>query len=168
MEEESENIQSKGRIRKDDLGTIAEIFRELDKRHQLTPRRLLELAADPESVLHKYFTWDDVAAAEKYRIQQARWLLESITVNLTLPEGKTVTVNYALSVRGNEEKPEARRYVLTGRAAKDKYLLSQVVQQAERELRGIVKKYQSFLALRPILDKLSGVADELKPAQFNA
>lgn len=165
---EDENIHAKRLIRKDDVGTIAEIFRELDAREQLTPRRLLELAADPESVLHKYFTWDDAAAAEKYRIQQARWLLESIQVNLTLPEGKTVTVNYALSVRGNEEKPEARRYVLTNRAAKDKYLLAQVVQQAERELRGFVRKYQQYQALRPMLAKVESVADELKPAEVQA
>lgn len=46
----------------------------------IAPERVVDTARDPASVLHTYFTWDDSAAADAFRVQQARHLLRSIVV----------------------------------------------------------------------------------------
>lgn len=161
-------ITKRGRIRKADVPVIAEIFKELDAREELTPARLVQLAADPESVLHRYFTWDDSAAAQKYRVQEARWLLESIKISITMPgTGEAATINYALSVRGDSEKQDQRKYVLTTRAMKDQYTLRKVVEQAEREARSFVRKYKPYQALRSIVEAMERESEGLA-AQLEA
>ena len=44
----------------------------------LTPEAVVENARNEESVLHPHFEWDDAAAAEKFRHDQARGLIRSI------------------------------------------------------------------------------------------
>ena len=42
---------------------------------KIKPSAVVSDAKDKSSVLHNYFTWDNTEAAEKYRIQQARELI---------------------------------------------------------------------------------------------
>lgn len=46
----------------------------------LTPIAIVDAARDRKSVLHKHFEWDDAAAAEAYRLDQARSLVRCIHV----------------------------------------------------------------------------------------
>jgi hypothetical protein len=46
----------------------------------LTPDIVVEVARDPASPLHRYFTWDDAEAAASYRLEQARTLIRSVRV----------------------------------------------------------------------------------------
>lgn len=47
-----------------------------DKRGALTPKIVLDEARDPNHPLHGSFEWDDSVAGEKYRLGQARKLLQ--------------------------------------------------------------------------------------------
>jgi hypothetical protein len=51
---------------------------------QLTPEVVVEAAADPASPLHKSFEWNDETAAAAYRIEQARALIRSVDVEITV------------------------------------------------------------------------------------
>jgi hypothetical protein len=47
---------------------------------RLTPKAVVEAAADPQSALHRYFDWDDATAAHSHRIETARALIRSVTI----------------------------------------------------------------------------------------
>lgn len=62
---------------------LAEVER-IKRKHNglLTAEILLEESRHPKAVFHKCFTWDDERAADLFRIDQARNLLQKITVTL--------------------------------------------------------------------------------------
>lgn len=45
---------------------------------RITPEQVLEDAKDPESPIHDYFEWDNNAAANRFRLGQARALIRSV------------------------------------------------------------------------------------------
>jgi hypothetical protein len=61
-------------------GAALEKIRRQNGPGGLTPAALVEAARDPEHVLHPEFCWDDSEAAEKWREQQARVLINSIRI----------------------------------------------------------------------------------------
>jgi hypothetical protein len=75
---------------------------------KLTPLQVLEAARPEESPLHDFFEWDDSAAAEAYRIDQARELIRRVRIEVTYEETTIRTVQY---VRDNTRKAEETGYV---------------------------------------------------------
>ena len=58
---------------------------------KLTPEYIVAEAENNESVLHPLFEWDDTKAAQNYRLQQARTILNNFTVK-TISSGQPVEV----------------------------------------------------------------------------
>jgi hypothetical protein len=59
------------------------VYREcenLRRRGQLTPRNFVRLATPPDHPLHAALEWDDAVAGQRYRENQARNLIRSISV----------------------------------------------------------------------------------------
>jgi len=56
---------------------------------QITPDEVVTLAEPEESLLHKYFEWDDSIAAVKYRLEQAQSMIRWVKV-VTVVEGVTM------------------------------------------------------------------------------
>lgn len=48
----------------------------------LTPDLVVEVASDPEHVLHGRFVWDDTEAARRFRLVQASGLIRSVHVKI--------------------------------------------------------------------------------------
>lgn len=48
----------------------------------LTPEFVLDASRPKHAVLHRLFEWDDTVAAEHYRLQQARTILNNIEVTI--------------------------------------------------------------------------------------
>ena len=53
---------------------------KVDPDHALKPKAIVSAAESPTNPLHKYFQWDNAQAAEQYRLEQARDLIQSFTV----------------------------------------------------------------------------------------
>lgn len=47
---------------------------------EITAKTILKVAADPKSCFHKLFEWDDSKAAQQYRLQQSRVLINNIDI----------------------------------------------------------------------------------------
>jgi hypothetical protein len=63
---------------------------------KLTPEVVVEFARDENSTLHKLFTWDDSKAAEQYRLQQARNIINNVEV-VTIRNGEQIEIpNYEI------------------------------------------------------------------------
>ena len=69
----------------------------------LTAQTILDASRKPTALFHKLFDWDDSTAAEKYRLTQARTILNNIEVRTTSNgEPREIDVFECISV--NERK----------------------------------------------------------------
>lgn len=86
----------------------SKVLRELEfikkqKRRDLRPEDVVEFAKENKrSELHRHFEWDDGAAADKYRLDQARNIIR-VHVTLVTPPGanRTVSVSAFVSLPDN-------------------------------------------------------------------
>ena len=58
----------------------------------ITPEKVLEIAKDENSELHKCFEWDDSVAAEKYRLNQARMIIVNLVIEQKDKEAEPIRV----------------------------------------------------------------------------
>lgn len=80
---------------------VVDSLRELERDNgRLLPGDVVEAARAPESPLHSHFNWDDSDAAEKYRLMQARTLIRTVKLEITVRD-------VPLSVVGYVRDPEA-------------------------------------------------------------
>lgn len=84
--------------------------------NKLTPEQILADARRKESVLHDYFEWDNTEAARKYRIQQARELMQMV-VEVRFIENRPVEVRKFVSVKKGTKD---QHYVTMDTALKNK------------------------------------------------
>lgn len=115
---------------------VGEMCEELSNTIGLTPKTLLDANRNEDAPLHDYFEWRDDVAAEKYREQQAGYIIRSIIVV-------------------EEEKPEVRAYVpviVSGKnefkhvetVIKNEDLTQQMLENAKKELFAFQVKYNNL------------------------
>lgn len=81
----------------------AEIYNELESIRLksdgfIRPKDVVDYARDPNTALHSHFTWDDSAAAEKYRLAEARAI---IRVSIIVHESTSEKVRAFVSLSTN-------------------------------------------------------------------
>ena len=70
----------------------------------LTPENVLNASRDESALFHKLFEWDDSTAAEHYRLQQARTILNNIEVKIVSSgEEKTIAVYEVVKTSGTAQ-----------------------------------------------------------------
>lgn len=58
---------------------------------EVTAWHILDAARNPASPLHPKFTWDDEAAAEQYRLQEARGIVDAVKVRIIRVDGELLS-----------------------------------------------------------------------------
>lgn len=133
---------------------------ELQALHQSSPTRTLypekvvEFAKDPETHLHKYFTWDDGEAGQAYRLLQARQLIR-VAVHVLEETQEKVRAYVSLTP---DRKRGGGGYRATVDVLDDKELLRQLLDDAKAELQAFRRKYQRLAAA----GELSAVFDAIE------
>jgi hypothetical protein len=105
-----------------------------------TPKALVDESRDEAAPLHDVFEWDDEAAAESYRVEQARSVIRSVVV--TYEESKPREIAYLSVVSGDE-----RGYVPTNAVAADPVMHDYAVKDAIRQLNGWVRRAEQIKGL---------------------
>jgi ribosome-associated translation inhibitor RaiA len=82
----------------------------------ITPENVIDVARDPRSALHSEFEWDDAKAGHAHRLDQARVLIRSVKVVVTI-ERHTIAAPYY--VRDPNVQPAEQGYVALERIQKD-------------------------------------------------
>lgn len=143
---------------------------------------ILAAAKDPTSPLHSRFTWDDSAAANKWRLKEAGTMISAIMVEWDDASGETQQMRAFQSVRilavttEEEAKEEAdrkaapatvrpkvntkgpRKFVSVATVIKEPVYCDQVIADAERDLISVRKRYNTFMNTLPkFKDKFSDV-----------
>ncbi len=128
---------------------------KLQKQHggRLTPRVVVDAAREPGREIHRCFEWDDVRAAELYRENRARDVMQHVRVELipqTADEEPLVVRAFVNLTEGEQDALE-RGYIPIARVLSDGELYAQTCERAARELDSMAKRYAGFQALSSIL-----------------
>jgi hypothetical protein len=123
---------------------------------ELTPEDILADAKHDNSPLHSFFEWDDSAAAQQHRLQQARGLIRSVVAvyvgndkpavrqkaYIHIPEGKTShyrEASHAMSQRSTREA---------------------VLKQALAELHAWKKRYKDLKEFSALIDIIEMIDED--------
>ncbi len=114
--------------KKENAALIGKFIEENFPNGNPNPKEILEIARSTRSPIHKYFDWDDTAAAEKYRISQARDLITALYVEI---DGGPRMRAYE-KIRLEENGP--KQFLSLEQIAQAPSLVSQVVERAKSDL----------------------------------
>lgn len=119
------------------------VCEQLEQTGGLTAKRLLDASRPQDAPLHDEFEWNDTEAAEKYREQQARHIINSLTI---VVDEQLVTRAF-VNIRTVGSSYESISIIVQ---QEDKY--AALLDQCKKELQAFLKKYNSIKELAPIAD----------------
>lgn len=126
-----------------------ELERMEHKHGALTPAIVLEESRPTDSRLHNLFEWEDSAAAEHYRLMQARAILNNIVVvkiqQVTPPEPVRAYVNIL-----PEDPAGERRYISMAKVLTTASYKQQMLHAALRDLMILRNKYRVLTELADV------------------
>ena len=126
-----------------------------------TPETVVRDARSKRSPLHLAFTWDDAAAAEQYRLQEAGYLIRNVVTIVTAEHGDhEVRAFVPVTVRDVEE----RRYIPLFTAMNDEDYRRQILATALGEMLALRRKYQDLEEFSRIFKAIDQTAKQLKAA----
>jgi len=112
---------------------------------------VVEAAEESSSPLHNSFEWDDTAAAEQWRLQQARQIIRSVVV--VLPNSsKPITAFVSLR---DDRTQEGGGYRTIIDVMSDKDMRERFVEEALADLRHWEQKYSQLNELRPVFEAIT-------------
>lgn len=132
-----------------DAQTVADEIADIGE--SATAEQIVDKAKDENTELHKCFTWDDEAAAEKYRIIEARQIVRCL-VREELPDAKNDMPPLRVFYKTNngEGYKHIERTIIK---KEDEY--QALLARAMMELRAFKAKYSMLEELREILDLIA-------------
>jgi hypothetical protein len=132
--------QSASNFHKADAQKCYEEMGETD----VTPEKVLEIARDENTELHKCFEWDDGKAAEKYRLSQARQIISFLIVKDDNAEEDDIPIRvFQISREKNTYQP-IRTFVEN----QDEY--KALLKRAMTELVNIRNRYKQLKELEDV------------------
>jgi len=123
------------------IGGILEQFGD-----SLTPEQLVEIARPTRSPIHKLFCWDNTKAANMYRVEQARYIIRHVEIEIVYDKKPMRTRAYHAVVI-DSEAPNEKHYTSIAAIQKSPELASQVIRQAGRELKGWRTRYKDYSSI---------------------
>lgn len=131
---------------------------EIERKHgKVTPEIVLNEASANDHPLHGSFEWDDSAAARKWRLEQARYLVRMITVTIEQFDRPTPVRAYVSVTQSNE--PDQRVYVGIESAMHDVEMREQVLSRAKRDLREWRERYAELRELASVFAAIDEVVE---------
>lgn len=125
------------------------VYEEIGDR-KVTPEEVLEQARNDEnSELHKCFEWDDSVAAEKYRLTQARQVIQFLVIKPEKKDEPQVRV-FQITTETNNYQP-TRLFI----QQPDEY--KALLQRAKNELSAIKSRYKTLSELEKVFEAIDEI-----------
>lgn len=141
------------------VGAHLEMLRERFK-GELTPQDVVDDARHDNSPLHSFFEWDDGAAAEAYRLSQARGLIRSVVAVYVSEDKPAVRTKAYVHI----PEPTAPHYREAGHAMSQAKTRKMVLQRAWRELQAWKQRYKDLKEFSDLFEVIDEVAKHLPKA----
>ena len=116
---------------------------------EVKPEQVLDKARDSESELHKCFDWDDSSAAEKYRLHQARLVINHLIVVKRDVDEEKEPVQFRVMLKNDTARESGYKQTLVMVRDEDEY--KKMLEQAYRELHSFKQKYSCLSELAEII-----------------
>lgn len=154
-----------GGVSKEAAQFLGEQFEAIADQEPLKPETVVERARPEMAPLHPYFEWDDEAAAEQYRLVQARYYLRHIAV-IREDDGEPIRAFHVVEVHRakfqstmnedgeDDDLPSDEEFKPLREVMAEPYLMSQVVDKALRELKGWQQRYAQYSELQSVASKI--------------
>lgn len=126
-----------------DAQESGKVLSRIAQHGEITAQRVVVAAQPNDSPLHGAFEWDDKEAARLHREAQARYVLRSIRV---VRDGSDEPDFVFFSVHTEEVKG----YVTKARMMEETELHAAALADAERALRGLLKRYRELKELEDV------------------
>ena len=123
-----------------------------------TPELLLECARSKASPIHSFFEWNQRAAAEAWRLEQASTYLRNITIRLECGNSETVLTREFVHLPSEVNRGRGK-YITIGQAIEDDEILDTVMNAAARDLRAFQERYALY-------QRLSGIRHQVSEALY--
>lgn len=138
----------------------AEIRRIADAGGGLVQARAVhEAARSSASPLHGYFCWDDTAAAERFRLQQAGELIVRVSVEVVADRDRSVTTRAFVSLASDRQnRGGGFRDVHVVMA--DPALRGELLRTALSELNALRARYAHLVELAGVFDALAAAEQQ--------
>jgi len=119
-------------------------------------KEVLELARPRSSPIHEFFTWDDTAAAEQYRLKQAQTLISCLVVEIENIEYRKYVTPCLIEETGS------KAYVEINKARATPEIWEQILDRAMNDAILFRERYNHLKELGPIITAISKVEKSLK------
>ena len=117
----------------------------------LLPEDVVEAARVKESILHDKFTWDDTAAADRYRLWQARQLITAVVTILPNDPKKAEVVQF---VSLKSDRNDTGGYRSLPIVLSESVLRAQLLRDALSDLGIFQRKYRQLVELSGIFESI--------------
>lgn len=124
------------------------IYKEIGST-SITPEEVLEKARNEKTELNKCFEWNDGIAAEKYRLQQARQIIQLLVV---VPKSEDSEPIRAFQITSERNTYQSTRLFLED---PDEYQI--LLRRAKIELQEIKKRYKMLSELETIFEAIDNL-----------
>lgn len=139
---------------------VGELFEELQNSPDgLSPSTVLNASRKKGSLLHDDFEWNDGVAAEKYRLQQARFIIQNLVVITETTDQDQRTVYKDRAYVSATAKTGA--YVPLYNALSNEEWRSHLLKCAKDEMDVFCAKYARLTELASVVDAMKTVKAEI-------
>ncbi len=126
-----------------DAQRIGEELELIKSREVLNPENVVKRAKDKKSILNKYFEWDNTEAAEKWRLQQARDIVNHV-VEVIVIRGEQIEERAFFNVIA---KNDDRIYVSFAEAVKIPSYRKQLLNEMQTKLENLLRLTKLFSSM---------------------
>ena len=137
---------------KADAQTAGEVCEQLERTIGLSAINLLDVSRAEDAPLHNEFEWDDETAAEEYRLQQARHIINCLCVKAEGAEKAAEPVRAFFKV----EKAEMYDSLNVILRSEDKH--AALLRAAAAELAAFQRKYKALTELQPLWEVIEQIS----------
>lgn len=133
-------------------------FETLERTGGLTAERVVDANRPEDAPLHDAFEWDNEAAAEEWRKQQARHLISCICIKAETAEDKHPQQVRAFFITAATDGYESTGSIMSMEVKRESLLA-----KALMELQAFQRKYAMLQSLQPVfaaIDSLQGEEEE--------
>lgn len=128
-------------------GDAQKCYDECQTLSEVTPENVLEKAKDESTELHKCFEWDDSVAGEKYRLIQARQIIQHFVIVQEEKKDAPKIRQYQITTTKNVYEP-TKVFI----QKPDEY--AALLERALRELEAFKRRYETLAELEQIFEAI--------------
>lgn len=122
----------------------------IDSTSDKSTKGILEAVRNnPDCAMYKYIEWDDTKAADEYRLQQIRNIVEHIIIEVRqIGNHLPIRAFYSIREIGDSEP----KYVSMETAFDNVSYRQQIIERAKSELRNWAERYSQYEELSSLID----------------